>query len=70
MPDLQIYDVFCGRNVRDCIWVCCAEGLQNAKLEMEKLAAKTPGPYFVYYTPDQSIVARIDTLKKTKASTA
>ena len=70
MSGLPIYDIFSGTNERDAIWQGCAEGLQNAKFEMEKLAVKRPGPYFVYYTPEQSILARIDTSEKKKASTA
>lgn len=70
MSAIRIYDVFSGSNDHDAIWQCSAEGLQNAQHEMNRLAATCPGQYFIFYTGDQTVVARIDTSARKKGTAA
>jgi hypothetical protein len=60
-PTAPTYDIFSGTDDRDAIWQCSVEGLWNAITEMEKRAAEKPGKYFVYFTTNQTVVARIET---------
>jgi hypothetical protein len=55
------YDIFSGASDGEALWQCSVEGLRNAEIRMEQLAAKKPGRYFVYSTRDQAVVASIDT---------
>ena len=64
------YDVFAGTGDKDALWQCSAEGLHNAKMQMQRMAGEKPGPYFVYYWVEQSIVARIDTTDNTASGAA
>lgn len=56
------YEIFRGRhgenNVR---WIEPVEGLGPANERMKELAAKQPGPYFVFSVVSHSVVASLDT---------
>ena len=70
-----ILDIFSGQ-WDSAIWLDAVEGLSNARLRMEEIAAQDPGQYFVFSTLSHSILARVDTspksesFQKSKGSTA
>ena len=55
------YDIFSGTYDSDTAWLCAIEGLWNARMKMERLAAEHPGKYFVFCVKEQIVVATIDT---------
>jgi len=60
MP-VPTYDIFAGRVDRDAIWIEAVEGLGNAYELMTKIAAKTPGQYFVFCPRTHTVRGSIDT---------
>jgi len=56
------YDIFAGRygdtNVR---WIEAVQGLGAANEQMKELAAKKPGPYFVFEAHTHMMLASVDT---------
>jgi hypothetical protein len=60
---VPIYDIFSGSRNKDAIWLECTEGLGIAYQRMRELAAKFPGPYFVFCTRTHTVLASIDTSK-------
>ena len=44
---MSMFDIFSGRVDKDAVWVETVEGFGNAYELMTKVAAKTPGPYFI-----------------------
>jgi len=58
------FDIFAGAPDRDAMWVCAVCGLANAKERMEQIAAERPGRYFIFYSPDRTILARTETFAK------
>ena len=58
-----IYDIFRGAIGVDAVWLESVCGLDKARERMEKLAAATPGFYFVYSVRSHSVLACADTRK-------
>ena len=42
------FDIFAGEIHKNAIWLEAVAGLEEAKLRMEQIAARSPGKYFVY----------------------
>ena len=55
------FDIFSGTSGEDALWLENVEGLSNARERMTRLAAQTPGRYFIFSSETQSILARIET---------
>lgn len=45
----------------DVLWVKAVRGLANARDEMKAIATEKPSCYFVFYVPNHSVLAAIDT---------
>jgi hypothetical protein len=58
------FDIFSGTPDENPVWIETAAKLSRARERMEKIAAKTPGRYFLLSACGQSIVAQIWTFKK------
>jgi hypothetical protein len=56
-----VFDIFSGVLDKDAVWVESVRGLANARERMERIAVEKPGPYFVFYTRDHSVLHLIDT---------
>lgn len=61
---VQKFDIFAGAPDRDAMWVCTVRGLANAKERMDQIAVECPGRYFIFYSPDRSILAETETFTK------
>jgi hypothetical protein len=59
--DEPTFDIFKGTTDKDAIWLDAVCGLSSARQRMEKIAADSPGQYFVFDPHTHSILARIDT---------
>lgn len=65
------FDIFRGRSPEtDVLWVECVEGLGAAVDRMKTLAARDPGPYFVFQVVGHQVLASIDTSLKAAAGAA
>jgi hypothetical protein len=53
-------DIFSGVPDQTPIWLEAVEGIASARLRMEHIASRKPGPYFVFYALSHSVVAKID----------
>jgi hypothetical protein len=63
------FDIFAGHfGSADVLWIETVEGLAAARSRMEEIAAQTPGPYFVFFTSDHSVLASIDNSRLMHAS--
>ncbi len=63
------FDIFAGRfGSTDILWLETIEGLAAARVRMEEIAAQEPGPYFVFFTSDHSVLASIDNSRLMHAS--
>ncbi len=62
------FDIFAGAPDRDAMWICAVRGLANAKERMERIASERPGRYFIFYSPDRSILAQTETFAKPRSS--
>jgi hypothetical protein len=59
------YDIFSGAfNGNSTYWVGCAEGLEQAKEQMNNMAAEHPGAFFVFSVSEQKVVAEVDTSRQ------
>jgi hypothetical protein len=57
-----MYHIFSGRyGTRNVLWRYSVEGFGTANQRMKELAAQEPGPYFVFCTEKQDVVAATDT---------
>jgi len=54
------FDVFSGLLDKDARWIESIEGLGAAYERIKELAAATPGPYFVFDTVSNKVLAKID----------
>ncbi|MGH9574734.1 MAG: hypothetical protein ACRD40_14550 [Candidatus Acidiferrales bacterium] len=61
---LSKFDIFAGEIQKNAIWFEAVNGLEEAKIRMEQIAARTPGKYFVYCSTTRSVVATLDTHPK------
>jgi hypothetical protein len=57
----MLYDIFCGHDQNDAIWIDAVESLGAAADRMNQLARDQPGPYFVFCTNKYKVLASIDT---------
>lgn len=62
--DTNVYDVFYGSDEHDAVWQCSVDSLNRARQRMDEIAKKKPGAYFIYYLPERTVIARIDTARK------
>lgn len=60
MP-LPTFDIFSGSPDRDAMWIEVVSGLGAANDRLKQLAAKKPGPYFLFDPRQHAILARLDT---------
>jgi CheY-like chemotaxis protein len=58
------FDIFAGAPEREAMWVCAVSGLANAKERMEQIALERPGRYFIFYSPDRTILAQTETFAR------
>jgi len=58
------FDIFSGTPDKNAVWVECVRGLSNEREQMERIAAKKPGRYFLFSLPSHSILAQIETFSK------
>lgn len=65
---VQEYDVFTGHFDRDPLWLDRIEGLDAAYLRMTERAADSPGPYFIFCTESNSVIATVDTSRANGAA--
>ena len=62
-------DIFAGHfGSTDVLWLETVEGLAAARSRMEQIAAQKPGPYFVFFTSDHSVLASVDNSRLMHAS--
>jgi len=54
------FDVFSGLLDKDARWIESVEGVCAAYERIKELAAATPGPYFVFDTVSNKVLAKID----------
>jgi hypothetical protein len=59
---LPQYDIFSGCADKDALWIETVEGLGNAYDLMTKIAAESPGRYFVFCPRSHAIRGSINTL--------
>lgn len=64
------FDIFTGAPDRDAVWVCAVRGLANAKERMDQIAAQRPGRYFIFYPPERTILAQVETFAKPNRATS
>jgi hypothetical protein len=60
MP-VPAYDIFSGRVDKSAVWIETVEGLGNAYELMTKIAAETPGPYFIFCSRTHTVCGSINT---------
>lgn len=57
-----LFDIFQGHySGKNAIWVSAARGLAAARERMAQIAANKPGPYFVFSSREQLVLAILDT---------
>ena len=61
---LSKFDIFAGEIQKNAIWLEAVAGLEEAKIRMEQVAARSPGKYFVYCSTTRSVVATLETHPK------
>ena len=62
------FDIFSGDMDKDAVWVEAVEGLANAHEQMEQIASRVPGRYFLFSSYSHSVLGRIDTTQRVVAS--
>ena len=65
---ISTFGIFKGLHARNAKWVDAVEGLAKAERRMKEIAAKDPGPYFVFSAYTHRVVAITDT-SENKATT-
>jgi hypothetical protein len=58
---MPAYEVFSGRVDKKAVWIETVEGLGNAYELMTKIAAETPGPYFIFCSRTRTLCGSINT---------
>lgn len=62
---MPMFEIFRGHyRDKDVVWLEAAESLAAARGRMEKIAAETPGPYFVFSVHDHLVLATVDTTNR------
>jgi hypothetical protein len=68
---VPVFDIFRGRfGEKDAVWLGAAQGLAEASDAMLRLAAKSPGAYFVCSSDGRAFAASVDTTPKAKKCAA
>lgn len=57
-------DIFSGTPDDAPVWICAVDGLSNAREKMERLAKDTPGRYFIFHAPEQTVLVSIETFSE------
>lgn len=61
MENGPTFDIFSGiPGTPVVLWVKAVRGLAEARAQMEEIAIAKPGPYFVFFSADHSVLASID----------
>lgn len=58
---MPTYEIFSGRVDKNAVWIETVEGLGNAYELMTKIAAETPGPYFIFCSRTHTLCGSINT---------
>jgi hypothetical protein len=58
---LPTFEIFSGRVDKNAIWIETIEGIGNAYELMTKIAAETPGPYFIFCSRSRTLCGSINT---------
>ena len=61
MERILKFDIFSGVMDKNARWVETVKGLENAKRRMHKIAAESPGKYFVFCEFSHTVVDLTDT---------
>lgn len=61
------FDIFSGGPEKDPMWLETVAGLSNARDRMQQLAAKKPGPYFLFSVLSQAVVARVEAVPNSES---
>jgi hypothetical protein len=64
---IPTYEIFSGTQEKDAMWLGSVEGLGVAYERMKEIAAKTHGPYFVFCSRTNKVVASVDTSREPRA---
>ena len=65
---MATFDIFEGEAGPEAVWIASAEGMQNAKVTMVRIASKRPGKYFVWESYSKQVLAIADTTLKQSAA--
>jgi hypothetical protein len=57
------YDIFSGHDDKDALWLEAVDGLDASMHRMKDLASQKPGPYFLFCTRTQAVLAAVDTAR-------
>ena len=55
------YEIYCGRMRQDAVCIEAVQGMGNAYELMTKLAARSPGPYYILCAKTHTVCGSIDT---------
>lgn len=58
---MPTYEILSGRVDINAVWIETVEGLGNAYELMTKIAAETPGPYFIFCSRTRTLCGSINT---------
>jgi len=61
LAPMPAYDIFSGRVDKKAVWIETVEGLGNAYELMTKIAAETPGLYFIFCSRTGTVCGSINT---------
>jgi hypothetical protein len=61
MMDTPSYDVFKGTPEKKPLWLGAVPGLERAKEQMNRMASRLPGDYFIFDPVTDNVVASVDT---------
>jgi hypothetical protein len=67
MP-VPTFDIFRGSNISEAVWVKWSEDLASAIALMRECAELNPGPYFIFDSRENKVVATVDTSSEPKAA--
>ena len=64
----SIFDIFKRLPDGKPLWIEAAEGLAEAKVQLSRLAAATPGEYFIYSERNGGVIERLTSLNKNRVA--
>jgi hypothetical protein len=53
------FDLFSGTPDEDAVWLEAVVGLDQAKDRLRRIAAESPGPYFMFHAPRQTVLMQL-----------